>query len=121
MGGNQCGICKGNDGNGTCTSEPGINCQSVVVNSIVHSSTSDVPVIAGSVIGGVVVVALIIAIIAFYLLKKRKSKPVNSMELGTVTTLKDLAVLEKIGSGAFGEVYRGLMNVICDTVSHLHY
>jgi hypothetical protein len=124
MDGNQCGICKDNDGNGTCTSEAGIECQSVVVKSIVHGSTNDVPVITGSVVGGIAVVALII-IVAVYLHKKqRQPNDTNSteqqpMELGVVvSTLKDVTVMEKIGGGAFGEVYRGLMNVICDTASY---
>jgi hypothetical protein len=98
--------------------------------TIAHDSTNDVGVIAGSVIGGIVGVALIVLIIGFYLQRKRRlSKTINSnsmelrttslvavaskLELGVVpSTVKDVTVQERIGSGAFGDVFRGLMNVM---------
>jgi hypothetical protein len=107
-----CGVCNGN---GTCTAEPGTNCQSVIVqNSTVivqPATTNDIPVIVGSVVGGMAGLALIVLAV-FYLQKKRNQSKPNTMELGAITsTIKDVIILEKLGSGAFGEVYRGLMNV----------
>jgi hypothetical protein len=113
LGENQCGTCKANS---TCTTEPGINCQSVIVQNstgatvvVQPATTNDIPVIVGSVVGGMVGLALIVFGV-FYLQKKQSQKS-NKMELEASSTLKDVTVLEKIGSGAYGEVYHGLINV----------
>jgi hypothetical protein len=58
-------------------------------------------------------VLLIVSVILA--IKWRKSREVvhkNFMELvAKVPSIKDVQVLEKIGGGAFGEVFRGLMDV----------
>jgi hypothetical protein len=104
LGDNQCGTCKANS---TCTAEPGINCQSVIVQS---ATTNNVSVIVGSVVGGMVGLALIVFGV-FYLQKKQSQSKTNTMELRVSSTLKDVTISEKIGNGAFGEVYHGLINV----------
>jgi hypothetical protein len=59
------------------------------------------------------VVLLIIAVIlAIKWRKSREAANKNFMELiAKVPSIKDVQVLEKIGGGAFGEVFRGLMDV----------
>jgi hypothetical protein len=85
----QCpGICNIN---GTCLSTPGTNCTSASeVNSTatvvktIHDSTSNVPIIVGSVVGGVIMVALIVGVYYYYLRKKQRSLPYELEEVGLV-------------------------------------
>jgi hypothetical protein len=80
--------------------------------------TSDLVPIVGGVLGGFLL--MILAILIFVLIRKRRSKdlPLNDISLTEMnssssipaTTLKGIKVLEVIGTGQFGKVYRGMMN-----------
>ena len=97
------------DGNDTISSTTGD------FASISSHSSSNVGVVVGSVIGSIVAVTIFAALLLFLLKKRRKPKPTieenskNSveMDLESLPIIKDVVIKNILGSGNFGEVYRG--------------
>lgn len=87
-------------------------------NTVSDSSenSSDIIPIIGGVLGGLFLIILASLLFAFIVKKKsKKDHPLNDIPLTEVqtipkTTLKGLAILEVVGTGQFGKVYRGIIN-----------
>jgi hypothetical protein len=104
------GICNGT---GTCVRYSSGSCDEAVKSSTSASGGSSLGIILGSVFGVLFVFIVVVAIVILWM---RKRKPVkepearNSVEL-TSYKIDNIKILEKIGSGEFGDVFRGYMDV----------
>jgi hypothetical protein len=77
----------------------------------------DNSVLIAATVGVIVPVAIIVAasIFIWIAFRRRRARMTNSMALASIQSnapiIQDVLVLERLGGGAFGDVYRGLINV----------
>lgn len=68
-------------------------------------------IIVGSAVGAFLLINLAVAIFIRRAYKKRKLQYIEIPTVPPIPMIKDVTVMERLGGGQFGEVYRGVVQV----------
>ena len=91
--------------------------QSMTSSSSISSSNSKlVGIIVGSIVGALLIIGIITIGVVFILKRRQRLKEShesNSTQLSSISKkkIKNIQILERLGGGKFGDVYRGMWQV----------